>query len=103
MFDNEKNHLQKQVSQLLNNYYSCSDHARKDQLRKQIFETITSLLTSQSFDCRILSELKQLNLAGNDQFFLWHTWFSDVFNRADGKNGFDIVIANPPYIKELGN
>ena len=103
LFDNEKNHLQKQVSQLLNNYYSCSDHARKDQLRKQISETITSLLTSQSFDCRILSELKQLNLAGNDQFFLWHTWFSDVFNRADGKNGFDIVIANPPYIKELGN
>ena len=98
LFDNEKNHLQKQVSQLLNNYYSCSDHARKDQLRKQIFETITSLLASQSFDCRILSELKQLNLAGNDQFFLWHTWFSDVFNRADGKNGFDIVIGNPPYV-----
>lgn len=98
LFDNEKNHLQKQVSQLLNNYYSCSDHARKDQLRKQISETITSLLTSQSFDCRILSELKQLNLAGNDQFFLWHTWFSDVFNRADGKNGFDIVIGNPPYV-----
>ncbi len=103
LFDNEKNHLQKQVSQLLNNYYSCSDHARKDQLRKQIFETITSLLTSQSFDCRILSELKQLNLAGNDQFFLWHTWFSDVFNRADGKNGFDIVIGNPPYIGEKGH
>ena len=98
LFDNEKNHLQKQVSQLLNNYYSCSDHARKDQLRKQISETITSLLASQSFDCRILSELKQLNLAGNDQFFLWHTWFSDVFNRADGKNGFDIVIGNPPYV-----
>ena len=103
LFDNEKNHLQKQVSQLLNNYYSCSDHARKDQLRKQISETITSLLTSQSFDCRILSELKQLNLAGNDQFFLWHTWFSDVFNRADGKNGFDIVIGNPPYIGEKGH
>ena len=98
LFDNEKNHLQKQVSQLLNNYYSCSDHARKDQLRKQISETITSLLASQSFDCRILSELKQLNLAGNDQFFLWHTWFSDVFNRADGKDGFDIVIGNPPYV-----
>ena len=103
LFDNEKNHLQKQVSQLLNNYYSCSDHARKDQLRKQISETITSLLTSQSFDCRILSELKQLNLAGNDQFFLWHTWFSDVFNRADGKDGFDIVIGNPPYIGEKGH
>lgn len=29
--------------------------------------------------------------------------FSDVFNRADGKNGFDIVIGNPPYIGEKGH
>jgi len=26
-------------------------------------------------------------------FFLWHLWFSDVFE----KGGFDIVIGNPPY------
>lgn len=30
----------------------------------------------------------------NDQFFLWHTYFADVFE----KGGFDIVIGNPPYI-----
>ena len=34
-----------------------------------------------------------LDLSGNDQFFLWHTWFHDVFS----KGGFDIVIGNPPY------
>lgn len=36
----------------------------------------------------------------NDQFFLWHTWFSDVFNQnpeCAEQNGFDIVIGNPPY------
>jgi hypothetical protein len=27
-------------------------------------------------------------------FFLWHLFFQDVFTR----NGFDIVIANPPYV-----
>lgn len=36
----------------------------------------------------------------NNKFFLWHTWFSDVFNR-DDKEGFDIVIANPPYGAKL--
>lgn len=30
----------------------------------------------------------------NDQFFLWHTYFADVFEQG----GFDIVIANPPYV-----
>ena len=29
----------------------------------------------------------------NSQFFLWHTYFNDVFE----KGGFDIVIGNPPY------
>ena len=33
-----------------------------------------------------------------ESYFLWHTWFGDVFNRPDDRNGFDIVIGNPPYI-----
>ena len=49
------------------------------------------------------SEEKQEKVASltlnNSKFFLWHTWFNDVFNRTDdcNKNGFDIVIGNPPY------
>lgn len=30
----------------------------------------------------------------NKPFFLWHLYFKDVFDRG----GFDIVIANPPYV-----
>jgi len=41
-----------------------------------------------------------LDLAfNNTEFFLWHTWFGDVFNRPNNCNGFDIVIGNPPYIR----
>ncbi len=41
---------------------------------------------------------KVLSLAfNNTEFFLWHTWFGDVFNRPNDCNGFDIVIGNPPY------
>ena len=103
LFDDEKNRLQKTVSHLLSSYYSCSDHDRKVKLQQEISDTITKQLEAQAYDPTILAKLKDINLAENNKFFLWHTWFSDVFNRGDGKDGFDIVIGNPPYIKELGN
>ena len=99
LFDDEKNRLQKTVSRLLLTYYFCSDHDRKEELRREISDTINKQLEAQSYDSAILRELKNINLAENNKFFLWHTWFVDVFE----KGGFDIVIGNPPYIKELGN
>ena len=103
LFDDEKNRLQKTVSHLLSSYYSCSDHDRKVKLQQEISDTINKQLEAQAYNPSILAKLKGINLAENNKFFLWHTWFSDVFNRGDGKDGFDIVIGNPPYIKELGN
>lgn len=97
LFDDEKNRLQKTVSFLLSSYYSCCDHDKKVKLQKQISETINKQLETHSYDSSILAKLKDINLAENNKFFLWHTWFSDVFNRGD-KDGFDIVIGNPPYI-----
>lgn len=97
LFDDEKNRLQKKVSQLLNAYYSCCDHEKKAKLQQEISDTINKQLQAQFVDQSILDKLKGINLAENNQFFLWHTWFSDVFNRENGKNGFDIVIGNPPY------
>ena len=97
LFDNEKNRLQKTVSNLLKVYYSCFDHNRKVKLQREISETINRQLEVCFVDGAILEKLKGINLAENNQFFLWHTWFSDVFSREDGRSGFDIVIGNPPY------
>ena len=97
LFDDEKNRLQKTVSHLLSSYYSCNDHNRKVKLQQEISDTINKQLEAQAYDPTILARLKDINLAENNKFFLWHTWFSDVFNRDDDKNGFDIVIGNPPY------
>ena len=96
LFDDEKNRLQKVVSDLLREYYSCSDHDSKIRLQQRITDTINAQLEAQSYDSEIIQKLKSINLAENNKFFLWHTWFSDVFNRED-KEGFDIVIGNPPY------
>ena len=99
IFEDDTKQLQREVTQLLTQYYSCSDHDKKTDLRNKISNTIAKQLSVQNFDADILRELRTLDLAGNDHFFLWHTWFSDVFE----KGGFDIVIGNPPYVKEYTN
>ena len=98
IFEDDTKQLQREVTQLLTQYYSCSDHDKKTDLRNKISNTIAKQLSVQNFDADILRELRTLDLAGNDQFFLWHTWFSDVFDREGDKKGFDIVIGNPPYV-----
>ncbi|MBR3830179.1 MAG: N-6 DNA methylase [Muribaculaceae bacterium] len=102
LFDDEKNRLQKVVSDLLREYYSCSDHDSKIRLQQRITDTINAQLEAQNYDPEILQQLRKINLAENNKFFLWHTWFSDVFNRED-KEGFDIVIGNPPYGSNIDN
>jgi len=94
IFDDDTNQLQRRVTQLLTQYYSCSDHEQKHRLQRDISHAISQQLELQKFDPAILHELKHINLAENTHFFLWHTWFSDVFT----KGGFDIVIGNPPYV-----
>lgn len=100
LFDDEKDRLQKIIFQLLSVYYSCTNHIRKIELQKEISDKIRRQLESQCYDSNVLTALEKLNMAENNKFFLWHTWFSDVFNREEGSKGFDIVIGNPPYLKE---
>ena len=102
LFDDEKKQMQKRLSIWLSKYYSCFDHDEKERIKQEIFETIYLQLKQLAYSDAILSELKTINFAENNQFFLWHTWFSDVFNRPNGKSGFDIVIGNPPYITYRG-
>jgi adenine-specific DNA-methyltransferase len=45
------------------------------------------------------TKLAQLSKSNERPFFLWHLFFQEVFN----KGGFDIVIANPPYVGVKGN
>lgn len=72
----------------LREYYKTSDHAKRDRLFNEIINNVRRQLFA-----------KQITLpsgedpSANTDFFLWHTWFSDVFD----KGGFDIVIGNPPY------
>lgn len=102
LFDDEKKILQKSLSYYLSQYYSCSDHAEKNRLRERIFNSIYQQLLQQGYSENILNEFSKINFAENNKFFLWHTWFGDVFSRPS-KEGFDIVIGNPPYVQLQNN
>lgn len=74
----------------LDKYYNTSNHEECDHL----FDDIIKNVRRQLFEKNIILP-EGTDPSANDKFFLWHTWFSDVF--ANG--GFDIVIGNPPYIQ----
>ena len=103
LFEKQAHQHQREISALLGDYYKCTDHEEKVKYQRQIKEIINLLLETQHYDDAILRELKTINPAENNQFFLWHTWFSDVFGRDNDKKGFDIVIGNPPYIQLQNN
>jgi len=90
MFDDMLDVLRLDLRKKLDEYYNCTDHKRKAILKQDIINNVKKQLAEQ----RIKVDFGDLDLSGNDQFFLWHTWFYDVFSQG----GFDIVIGNPPYV-----
>lgn len=82
----------KQLRSSLAYFFNESDH----ELRKKRLVEIKNIVTDMAYHADSNVNLTELDSSANDQFFLWHTWFADVF--ADG--GFDIIIGNPPYLKE---
>ena len=87
----------------LEQYYSCEIHETKILLQKEINELVHQQISESG---GIDSSFDDIDISGNQDFFLWHTWFSDVFNidpDCERAPGFDIVIGNPPYIKEYTN
>ena len=90
IFDDMLDFYRKQLRDMLDSYYNCTDHNEKKQLRASIIDNVKHQLNEQS----IKVDFGDIALSGNNQFMLWHTWFYDVFSQG----GFDIVIANPPYV-----
>ena len=89
-FDNMVDVYRKDLRDMLAKYYNCTNHKEKKELRTKIINNVKKQLAEQ----RINIDFGDLDLSGNTQFFLWHTWFYDVFSQG----GFDIVIGNPPYV-----
>ena len=79
---------------MLREYFSITDHIKKAQQRRSINDSVKSYIRQLSIRPSAEARLSALDPSANQEFFLWHTWFKDIFD----KGGFDIVIGNPPYI-----
>ncbi len=82
----------KNLQRLMRDYFSVTDHKQKASMRQAINDEVKRLITD--FIGGTSSDLDKLNPSANQDFFLWHTWFKDIFDNG----GFDIVIGNPPYV-----
>src|SRR5574344_791330 len=94
------------LQKAIQGYYLPHDNKAKEKIQEEIKEKVIAIVKERLPDPKVISDLEQIDLHANQKFFLWHTWFCDVFNRPskDGSaGGFDIVIGNPPYVKEKTN
>ncbi|MFH1444502.1 MAG: TaqI-like C-terminal specificity domain-containing protein [Candidatus Peregrinibacteria bacterium] len=80
-------------------FFEATQRKKKDEIKKQIeeleWELIEISLTEKKKN-DLLAKLKRTRVR---PFFLWKLHFADVFRE---KGGFDIVIANPPYLRVQG-
>ena len=88
----------KAITALIDEYYSTDNRKGKQRILNAINEQVKGYIKSQINNSDLNAEIDALECQ-NDKFFLWHTWFADVFE----KGGFDIVIGNPPYIQLQAN
>ena len=96
----------------LNRFYSETDHIKKQASRKAIKGYVIDVLNDcVDYEPSKMQEISAIAAKTKDDFtctdfFLWHTWFADVFgldidedsSEGSKNGGFDIVIGNPPYI-----
>lgn len=83
IFDSMLDVYRKNLRDKLAEYYACPEHDKKVQLRKDIADIVKQELIEQG----IHIDFGDMDLSANSQFFLWHTWFHDVFSRPSYEAG----------------
>ena len=82
------------IQHAIKEYYLTDDQTSKSNLRRIINENVRSYIVNlKGCTSEIQTKIAKLPIP-NDQFFLWHIYFKEVFDNG----GFDIVIGNPPYL-----
>lgn len=91
----------KELKRLQREFFDTAHKKEKDRIKKQIealtWEFIEATLREQGKES-LMRQIEKLRKTNVKPFFLWKLNFSEVFENGNG--GFDIVIANPPYIRQ---
>lgn len=75
----------------INTFYNTDNHDKRAKILTDIKNNVIRQIFDTTGNEYFLHDVK--DVTANQNFFLWHTWFADVFENG----GFDIVIGNPPY------
>lgn len=90
----------KKLKNLLKLFFKEQDSQLKKEYREEIdkieWDLIEETLLEDGNEDAI-HRLKEYKTNKSKPFFLWKLYFSEIFNKNDP--GFDVVIANPPYIE----
>lgn len=81
----------------LRRFYNVSDHSERQRIFNDIINNVRRQIHELTQSEEFMTDIREVS--ATDKFFLWHTWFADVF----AQGGFDIIIGNPPYLKERDN
>ena len=100
LFDSDAKKKADELRQLHTEFFEASQKSRKDAIKTRIeaieWELIEATLTEQN-KTATLEGIGLYKKANVRPFFLWKFHFAEVFQE---KGGFDIVIANPPYVRQ---
>lgn len=85
-----------ELQRLMRLYFSPKEIVNKEQVKQDITSKVKEyIIVYSGSDSKVIEAVNEIKET-NKPFFLWHLYFADVFQTG----GFDIVIGNPPYIKE---
>ncbi len=102
LFASEAKKIAEELKYLHKELFEASQKSRKEEIKNQIeameWELIEATLKEQG-KTSSLKDLEQYKKNNTRPFFLWKLHFAEVFQE---KAGFDVVIANPPYIRHEG-
>jgi hypothetical protein len=86
--------------QLHEAFFSAYNKRQKDDIRNQIdcltWDLIEATLKQEGKVAK-LNDVRQLQQTHTRPFFLWRLNYAEVFGE---RGGFDVVIANPPYVRQ---
>lgn len=90
----------KRIRSLHTDYFSQPSRNRKESIRKELdkleWKLMRESLGQQGHE-EALAALEVASATHRKPFFLWKLQFNEVFQHA---GGFDIVLANPPYVRQ---
>ncbi|OAI41968.1 hypothetical protein AYO41_04980 [Verrucomicrobia bacterium SCGC AG-212-E04] len=90
----------KRIQELHSKFFDEDSRTEKDKLRRELdaleWSFMEATLREQGRGAA-LAELKRASATHRKPFFLWRLHFGEVFQQ---RGGFDVVIANPPYVRQ---